>query len=150
VGIGYETPWRQVKALLIPAARCTPGVRSNPLPFVLQTALEDFAVRYEINAYTDRAHDMPSVYADLNGRILDPFNEHGVQIMTPAYEGDPEQPKLVARELCSSRPRPARARDSQIAISGARTHGSRRTQLVSSNHFARSSVRPPLFSRLAR
>jgi hypothetical protein len=26
------------------------------------------------------------------------FNEHGVQIMTPAYEGDPEQPKVVAKE----------------------------------------------------
>jgi hypothetical protein len=24
------------------------------------------------------------------------FNEHGVQIMTPAYEGDPEVPKVVS------------------------------------------------------
>jgi hypothetical protein len=26
------------------------------------------------------------------------FNEYGVQIMTPAYEGDPEQPKVVRPE----------------------------------------------------
>jgi hypothetical protein len=26
------------------------------------------------------------------------FNEYGVQIMTPAYEGDPEKPKLVPKE----------------------------------------------------
>jgi hypothetical protein len=26
------------------------------------------------------------------------FNEFGVQIMTPAYEGDPEQPKMVPKE----------------------------------------------------
>ena len=26
------------------------------------------------------------------------FNEYGVQIMTPAYEGDPEQPKVVPPE----------------------------------------------------
>ena len=25
-------------------------------------------------------------------------NEHGIQIMTPAYEGDPESPKVVPRE----------------------------------------------------
>ena len=26
------------------------------------------------------------------------FNEYGVQIMTPAYEGDPPEPKVVPRE----------------------------------------------------
>jgi hypothetical protein len=26
------------------------------------------------------------------------FNEYGVQIMTPAYEGDPESPKVVDRQ----------------------------------------------------
>ena len=29
--------------------------------------------------------------------MLDVFNEYGVQIMTPAYEGDPDQPKVVPR-----------------------------------------------------
>jgi hypothetical protein len=33
----------------------------------------------------------------LRRNILDVFNEYGVQIMTPAYEGDPEQPKLVPK-----------------------------------------------------
>jgi hypothetical protein len=37
-------------------------------------------------------------YSALHGNILDLFNEQGVQIMTPAYEGDPDQPKVVARE----------------------------------------------------
>jgi hypothetical protein len=26
------------------------------------------------------------------------FNEHGVQIMSPNYEGDPDTPKVVPRE----------------------------------------------------
>ncbi len=30
--------------------------------------------------------------------IRDAFNEYGVQIMTPAYEGDPDGPKVVPRE----------------------------------------------------
>ena len=28
--------------------------------------------------------------------IQDVFNEYGVQIMTPAYEGDPGEPKVVS------------------------------------------------------
>ena len=38
------------------------------------------------------------MYAALHRSVLDVFNEYGVQIMTPAYEGDPEQPKIVPRE----------------------------------------------------
>jgi hypothetical protein len=41
---------------------------------------------------------MPQRYAELHRNILDVFNEYGVQIMTPAYEGDPQEPKLVPRE----------------------------------------------------
>ena len=32
---------------------------------------------------------MRQLYAELHRNILDVFNEYGVQIMTPAYEGDP-------------------------------------------------------------
>jgi hypothetical protein len=31
----------------------------------------------------------------LHGNIQDVFNEHGVQIMSPHYRGDPPQPKVV-------------------------------------------------------
>ena len=98
VGIGYETPWRQVEAMLTQAARRTPGIRAEPEPFVLQRSLGDFAVNYEINAYTDEPRALLATYTNLHRNILDVFNEYGVQIMTPAYEGDPEQPKLVPRD----------------------------------------------------
>ena len=49
VGIGYETPWRQVEGMLLLAAERTPGLLREPPPFVLQTALGDFCVVYEIN-----------------------------------------------------------------------------------------------------
>lgn len=95
VGIGYETPWRQVEAMLLEAARRTPGLMPEPPPFVLQKALGDFAVTYEINVACGDPLQMPRLYAELHRQILDVFNEYGVQIMTPAYEGDPEQPKVV-------------------------------------------------------
>lgn len=38
------------------------------------------------------------LYTDLHRNILDLFNEYGVQIMTPAYEGDPAEPKVVPKD----------------------------------------------------
>ncbi len=98
VGIGYETPWRQVEAMLLEAAGRTPGLMREPPAFVLQKSLGDFCVVYEINVYCDEPARMPQLYSLLHQNILDVFNEYGVQIMTPAYEGDPEQPKLVPKE----------------------------------------------------
>jgi len=100
VGIGYEVPWRQVEAMLLLAADRTPGLRKEPRPFVLQKSLGDFAVNYEINGYCycDDASQMMQIYTELHRNILDVFNEYGVQIMTPNYESDTEQPKVVARD----------------------------------------------------
>ena len=95
VGIGYETPWRQVDAMLIVAAERTPGLVREPRPLVLLKKLGDFAVTYELNVYCEDVKAMGRLYSALHRTILDVFNEYGVQIMTPAYEGDPEVPKVV-------------------------------------------------------
>jgi small-conductance mechanosensitive channel len=104
VGIGYETPWRQVEAMLLQAAGQTPGLLKDPKPFVLQRSLGDFAVNYELNVYCDEPTAMMRLYTELHRRILDVFNEYGVQIMTPAYEGDPDQPKVVPRDQWHAAP----------------------------------------------
>ena len=83
--------------MLLEAAARTRGLLRQPEPFVLQKALGEFGVLYEINAYTDNPHAMMRLYSALHSNILDLFNEYGVQIMVPAYEGDPEQPKVVPR-----------------------------------------------------
>ena len=104
VGIGYETSWRQVEAMLMRAAERTPGLLREPKPFVLQKELGDFAVTYEINAYCDEPRAMERLYTVLHANILDIFNEYGVQIMTPAYEGDPEKAKIVPKDQWYSAP----------------------------------------------
>jgi small-conductance mechanosensitive channel len=104
VGIGYEVPWRQVEAMLKLAAERTPGLLREPKPFVLQKSLGDFAVNYELNVYVDDPHGMATRYSELHKNVLDAFNEYGVQIMTPAYEGDPDQPKVVAKEQWFAQP----------------------------------------------
>ena len=98
VGIGYETPWRQVEAMLLMAAQRTAGLRPGSQPFVQQKSLGDFAVTYELNVYCDDAGRMNRLYTELHRNILDVFNEYGVQIMTPAYEGDTPEPKVVPKD----------------------------------------------------
>jgi small-conductance mechanosensitive channel len=104
VTIGYDAPWRQVKALLLLAAERTPGIRSNPQPVVRQTALQDFYVEYTLLvSLEDQASRAPTLDA-LHGNIQDAFNEHGVQIMSPNYEADPSGPKIVPRERWFTEP----------------------------------------------
>ncbi|PSH03056.1 MAG: mechanosensitive ion channel protein [Acidobacteria bacterium] len=85
VTIGYDAPWRQVHTLLIDAANSTENILKEPAPFVLQTALDDFYVSYELNAYTDKPNVMAKTYSDLHQHIQDKFNETGVEIMSPHY-----------------------------------------------------------------
>jgi small-conductance mechanosensitive channel len=98
VGIGYETPWRQVEGMLLMAAERTAGLAADPRPFVLEKELANFAVTYELNVYCTNVPMVNRLYSELHRNILDVFNEYGVQIMTPAYEGDPAEPKVVARK----------------------------------------------------
>ncbi len=97
VTIGYDAPWRQVHAMLMQAAGRTEGLRREPAPFVLQSALSDFYVEYQLNAYMKNPADRIAVLAALHANIQDAFNEHGVQIMSPHYLGDPATAKIVPK-----------------------------------------------------
>jgi small-conductance mechanosensitive channel len=85
VTIGYDAPWRQVHELLIAAAVRTGNILEQPKPFVLQTALNDFYVNYQINVYTNRPADMLQIYSDLHQNIQDAFNTAGVEICSPHF-----------------------------------------------------------------
>jgi len=98
VGIGYETPWRQVEGMLKLAAERTEGILKDPPAFVLQKQLGDFAVNYELNVYCNDPMNLMKHYTALHQNVLDVFNENNVQIMTPAYEGDPTEPKVVPKD----------------------------------------------------
>lgn len=85
VTIGYDTPWREVHKALITAAAATPGILETPEPFVLQTALNDFYVSYQVNAYTKEPEHMATIYSALHQNIQDKFNEAGLEILSPHY-----------------------------------------------------------------
>jgi small-conductance mechanosensitive channel len=98
VSIGYDVPWRRVRALLLQAAARTPGVCDRPAPLVRQSKLGDFCVEYTLLVCLVRPQLRGATLSTLHGNILDAFNESGVQIMSPHYEGDPLHPKLVPRD----------------------------------------------------
>jgi small-conductance mechanosensitive channel len=100
VTIGYDAPWRQVVAMLTEAARRVDAITDTPAPRVVQTALSDYYVEYRLVAYSKLEAPVPRAEAmsQLHANIQDVFNEHGVQIMSPHYVGDPADAKVVPRE----------------------------------------------------
>jgi small-conductance mechanosensitive channel len=97
VTIGYDTPWRQVHALLIEAANRTPGISRDPPPQVFQTALNDWYPVYRVVCQATPSEPRPRamLLSALHANIQDVFNEYGVQIMSPQYFEDPKDPKIV-------------------------------------------------------
>jgi len=85
VTIGYNAPWRQIHDLLISAAHATDDILEDPAPFVVQTALNDFYVAYELNVFTRNPKNMQNIYSALHQNIQDKFNEAGVEINSPHY-----------------------------------------------------------------
>jgi len=95
IGIGYEEPHRKIEAMLLEAVSRTPGLKTDPAPAVLRSELGDFAVVYEVRVCPEKVDALVRLRSALHENILDVFNERGVQIMTPAYEGDPAEPKIA-------------------------------------------------------
>ncbi|WP_338580980.1 mechanosensitive ion channel domain-containing protein [Pseudomonas sp. MAG733B] len=100
VTIGYDTPWRQVEAMLLEAAQRTPGILEVPPAQVFQTALSDFYPEYRLVAQAIPSQPRPRavLLSMLHANIQDVFNEYGVQIMSPHYLGDPNEEKRVPRD----------------------------------------------------
>ena len=85
ITLGYDLPWRKVHQALIDAALATNNILTEPIPFVLQTSLDDFYVSYELNAYSNKPMLMANIYSELHQNIQDKCNEAGMEILSPHY-----------------------------------------------------------------
>jgi small-conductance mechanosensitive channel len=85
VTFGYATPWQTIHEILIKAALETQYVEQQPVPFVLQTALDDFYARYQINCYTKEINKVPAIYAKLRENIQNGFQAAGLDMTAPHY-----------------------------------------------------------------
>ncbi|MEA5509296.1 mechanosensitive ion channel family protein [Crocosphaera sp. UHCC 0190] len=85
ITLGYDIPWRHVHQTLIAAAQASNYILKEPPPFVLQTALNDFYISYEINAYTNESTKMAEIYSELHQNIQDKCAEGDIEILSPHY-----------------------------------------------------------------
>jgi len=98
VTIGYDTPWRQVEAMLELAASRTAGINHDIAPLVRQLALQDWYVAYELQVRLRPGESLAAVRSVLHGHIQDVFSEFGVQIMSPNFNSQPDHPVLVTKD----------------------------------------------------
>jgi len=85
ITFGYATPWEKVHEILINAALATTYVQKKPKPFVLQTGLDNFFARYQINCYTKEVDKVPAIYASLYEHIQNGFHEAGMDMTCSNY-----------------------------------------------------------------
>jgi small-conductance mechanosensitive channel len=97
VTMGYATPWQTIHEILINAALETDNVLKRPKPFVLQTGLDNFYVRYQINCYTKEVSMVPQIYAELYENIQNGFNKAGLDMTTPYYEVSMKEPSKAKK-----------------------------------------------------
>lgn len=101
VVVGYDTPWRQVEAMLLDAVQRTSGLMAQPAPFVRELELGNAGVTYELNAYCDNPLAVASLYAAILRNVLDVLDENGIDPVTPthvALTADARAHKVVPKE----------------------------------------------------
>ena len=123
VTIGYDTPWRQVHALLMLAASRTPNVRADPAPRVVQEALEDFYVRYRLLVCLENPNDRLATRDRLNAQIQDAFNEFGYRSCRRTTSAIPRRRKWSGRHIGTMRRRRPHVRPNRRAEAGRTAEG---------------------------
>ncbi|HDK6755193.1 TPA: mechanosensitive ion channel [Klebsiella pneumoniae] len=104
VTIGYDTPWRQVHAMLELAARRTPGIDQQIAPVVRKLGLLDWYTSYELQVRFLPTTKLPDGRNALHSSIIDVFNEFGVQIMSPNFVMQPKAAVVVPQEAWYAAP----------------------------------------------
>ncbi|MDI2645087.1 mechanosensitive ion channel [Klebsiella pneumoniae] len=104
VTIGYDTPWRQVHAMLELAARRTPGIDQQIAPVVRKLGLLDWYTSYELQVRLLPTTKLPDGRNALHSSIIDVFNEFGVQIMSPNFVMQPKAAVVVPQEAWYAAP----------------------------------------------
>lgn len=93
ITIGYDTPWTLVHKMMIEAAERSPLISKDKKPFVLQTALNDYHISYQLNAFTEHEDKIPGAYSELHQNIQQVFAENKVEIMSPGFTVLRDTPK---------------------------------------------------------
>lgn len=85
VTVDYGTPWRKIEAMLLESAARTSGVLHNGKETVWKSGLHPSAVEYTLVTWIDDPDRRRMILTELNGNILDVFNEYGVELVTTEF-----------------------------------------------------------------
>ena len=85
VEVGYHVDWREVHDFLKEAAKRTEDVDQSKDPIIVQTALQNSAVAYEINVNTKNVSQMGIVSSNLFGYIIEVAKERGIELRNSSY-----------------------------------------------------------------
>ena len=85
ITIGYDVPWRKVHELMLAAAASVEGITKEIEPFVLQTALNDFHISYELTAFVRDAGSYRQCLSKVLAALQDQFAAADVEILSPGY-----------------------------------------------------------------
>lgn len=117
VSVGYDTPWRQVHAMLKQAASRTDCILAEPEPFVAQTALSDFYIEYRLVAHARAAsaRGRIEVLSRLHQQVVDVFNLHGVAMTSPHFTQEPAVSHVLPKAAWTGTPARGAANESDEA-----------------------------------
>jgi small-conductance mechanosensitive channel len=87
VSLGYDVDKDLAKKILIESAKKTSGIltATDKKPFVLLRDLGNYAITYEINAYTDRPNSLVNIKSELIDNILSEFKKSDIEILSPFH-----------------------------------------------------------------
>lgn len=102
MSVGYDTPWTLVHKIMIEAASRCSMVNQEKKPFILQTALNDFHISYQLNVYTGHAQSIPAAYSELHQNLQQIFAENGIEIMSPSFTVLRNSPKDTTPNLVTN------------------------------------------------
>lgn len=85
VTVGYDVGYARVERALVAAALETPGVLSQPTPYVLHKELHDHFIRYELCAYTNRPTELHLIETDLRRKIQEHLFRDGIEMCSPGF-----------------------------------------------------------------
>jgi small-conductance mechanosensitive channel len=83
VGVAYGTDPRRAMALLLEAARATPGVAVSPPPVVVFAGFGDSALNLSLRGWTHSFDTWVAIRTDLTLRVHDALAQAGIQIPFP-------------------------------------------------------------------
>jgi len=86
VQVAYKNPPTLAKAMLLDAAKSTPGVRAEPPPAARVVQIDDPLMGYEVDMWIDDYRDQPRVTSDFGSLVWYQSNRHGVPLPSPAQD----------------------------------------------------------------